>query len=147
MGGTCLGSCPIGFYSYYSICAPCMYGCLLCSDSSNCFSCSTGFLHMGRCLTLCPSGWVGMLGQCTKCSENCLTCIVSQYQCLTCASGLFLYIFQCLSACPLGTYPDYPSSSCVTCPTPCATCQNGYSCTSCIYGYILYAQPSGNQCI
>lgn len=146
--GRCEADCPLGYYSYFSVCLPCMYGCSICSDSNACLRCSSGFLFQGVCLDQCPSGWIGNSTlQCEKCLSGCLKCSISPDQCVSCASGLFLYIFSCVSSCPDGTFKDYSSGSCLTCKTPCATCLNGYSCATCIFGYILYAQPSGNQCI
>lgn len=82
-----------------------------------------------------------------QCVSGCLKCTVQANQCTLCANGLFLYIYTCLADCPLGAYKSYKSSECVTCQSPCETCHNGYSCDTCIYGYLLYAEQSGNQCI
>lgn len=151
VSGSCQENCPLGYYSYYSVCAPCMYGCLVCTGSNTCSQCYIGFLYQNLCVQMCPTGWVSLTANnntyCQKCVSGCLKCTVSPSQCISCTSGLFLYIFSCLTVCPPGTYQDYTSGSCLSCTTPCSTCKNGYSCLTCIYGYILYSQPNGNQCI
>ena len=149
VNGSCTSTCLTGFYAYYSVCAPCMYGCNICIDSTTCLNCSSGYLYQGLCLSSCPSGWVNVVNSstCQQCVSGCQKCIVQPSQCIQCSSNLFLHTFSCLSLCPSGTYSDSTTRSCITCKAPCATCNNGYSCSSCIYGYILYTQPSGNQCI
>lgn len=147
--GSCHPSCPTGFYNYYSACLPCLYGCGNCIDSNTCLACSLGFLYQGLCLESCPSGWVGLDNSsvCEKCQSGCLKCSMIASQCVQCGNGLFLQLFSCVTECASGTYQDSSSLRCLTCPSPCQTCFNGYSCASCIFGYMLYAQPSGNQCI
>ena len=152
MNGECLSSCPEGSYEYYSLCAPCMYGCRNCSDGVTCLSCSIGSLYQGSCRNFCPTGWVSLPQNdsallCVACHQDCLECTVQPFHCTSCVQGLYLYVFNCVASCPLGTYSDLQQARCLTCKTPCATCQNGYSCLTCIYGYLLYEEPSGNQCI
>lgn len=58
---------------------------------------------------------------CTSCPTECLTCINSA-NCTTCQPNLFLYLGQCLTACPsfpVFYYKYEPSWSCIiNCPAP-----------------------------
>jgi len=41
---------------------------------------------------------------------------------------MLLYIDQCLSYCPKGSYADHSLKICQICVSPCETCTNSYSC-------------------
>lgn len=59
------------------------------------------------------------------------------YNCLSCYEGSFLWKTQCISECPVGTYPDYLSMSCVDCLLSCESCPSARKCTSCASGFFL----------
>ena len=84
---------------------------------------------------------------CIHCSPECVNCILTPTQCTSCHPPDLLYLQTCSSTCPSGTFPNSELGQCITCTKPCQTCVNAYSCTSCIYGYILYQEPTKNQCV
>ncbi|KAL4487128.1 hypothetical protein ABPG72_001580 [Tetrahymena utriculariae] len=101
----------------------CYQSCFTCKGptSDDCLSCSNNFSLVGStckcangyfeyqntCLQQCPQGYNQnpTNGQCEydKCNSiNCQTCNSSpKKQCLTCKSGFYLHIDQCVSSCPL----------------------------------------------
>jgi proprotein convertase subtilisin/kexin type 5 len=90
---------------------------------------------------------------CFSCFSGCLTCTsTAGNACLTCLYGYFYDSVNqaCALSCPLGTYGDEISSSCLPCSTPCVSCLgfNGgsYYCQSCIANYYLYSFSCYTSC-
>ena len=86
---------------------------------------------------------------CSPCSTNCTNCKVPS-ACLGCNSGYYLSNDSCIICpqnyrcdgldkiqCSYGYYSQQGSSTCTVCPSNCATCSSGSTCTSCKSGYIL----------
>ena len=68
----------------------------------------------------------------------------------SCSSGYYIYTptsgtqNSCLQTCPSGSYALSSNLSCVTCSSPCSTCQGLTQCLSCLSGFFL---TSDNQCL
>ena len=77
-------------------------------------------------------------GQCTKCKIGCTTCDdTTPSICTLCSSGYYLFVSDCLVACPPGFFPS--QGTCTACDNSCLSC-NGLSasnCTACEVPYNL----------
>jgi proprotein convertase subtilisin/kexin type 5 len=133
-------------------------GCAECSSASVCSKCTAGagvnyYLNATACLSICPTGTLGITDGsgdlvCTVCTGPCATCSGTVDQCLSCASGNFLYYGEkiCNSSCPQGFYNL--TDKCKPCSIYCKTCSDSMSnCQSCL---TLGGQPyylSSNSCV
>ena len=124
---SCAGGYLCSFYSFTNECVACSSGCVSCTSSSVCLSCSGNYYMSAQLCTACPSGKYALTGtssSCTgcnylhlvilaynyiACSSNCASCTGSS-TCLTCSSGYALISSAC-TACSVGTYPLTSSSS------------------------------------
>ena len=111
-----------------------------CDDVASCGP--NGFCTDGKCI--CLPGWYTPAGcaygdcECTRqlsCANGCRTC-ESMSNCTSCARSSttpFLFEGACVDSCPLGTYPDPASLSCLPCDASCPSCRGGgpNRCTSC----------------
>jgi len=69
----------------------------------------------------------------------------SLYECLSCLNGTYLTPNgDCVSICPIATYPNNSTQTCSPCRYGCIQCSSLANCTSCIANYTL---TSTNQCI
>jgi proprotein convertase subtilisin/kexin type 5 len=143
----CLGagdSCSSGFFKDASTftCAKCVTPCLTCSSQKECLSCAVGFFTANSCKGTCPAGTFAnqVTNACTVCSNTCATCTNSAANCLSCvaaSANKYLLNNQCLSACPIGFFPNTVdgSSLCTLCHQSCSSCAgDGASlCTACVF--------------
>lgn len=173
--GQCLDQCPSGYWgNSNATCQKCWtssvfpYSCMTCSGGGNseCLNCNSNFyLLNGQCYKPCPNGFWGddSSGACQPCWSDivgpffsCATCNGGENdKCLSCNSGTFLHLGQCLSSCPSTRYwADSISNTCQPCwsssiaPFSCLTCDSpsSSSCFTCDPGYFLYPSPRG-QCL
>lgn len=81
------------------------------------------------------------------CSSSCLTCFgPGTYQCLTCPSGTYLQLGQCISACTFGFYQS--SSQCLQCSAECYSCTSSQNCLTCSPGhYNMSSNNGGITCV
>jgi hypothetical protein len=138
---SCVASCPSGLYfESNGSCQGCSSPCLQCAGSGSCLSCQVGYLLGSGCLTECPSGHFGdgLSSSCLPCLNSCITCS-SDTLCLSCAPSRSLYSYQCLAACPLGTYAQ--GGLCLDCIAPCSACSAPASCLACGIGYLSILVP------
>lgn len=108
--GSCINSCPPGYYILNQICSLCLSPCLSCVNlATNCLSCVTGLNPMvyfinNQCVigTLCPSGTYpnSTQGLCITCTNPCNTCVDNSF-CLTCVNNYYLISNTCILSCPL----------------------------------------------
>ena len=99
----------------------CDLTCLTCSGSTstNCLSCSNGFLYQNTCITTCPASYYGNIHTCMACDSTCLTCIWSAIQCTSCNTNNSFFLNQ-------------KDSICINCSDNCTTCANiETNCLSC----------------
>lgn len=91
-GNTCVTECPLDYYSVEStkMCIACLAPCYFCfgSTANHCLSCSLG--------------WFLLESTCYN----------------PCPNGMYGFNGSCMSACPLGTYPDI-TPICLLCPNFC----------------------------
>ena len=122
MEGTCVKTCPSGFYSGSGVCLPCQgFGNCLACNPSGCTSCASGLTKVqGVCQPDCIHAPVTTTttdpvtnttvttttGTCSfNCTSPCDTCFGSGAdQCVTCLSSYHLSGSNCVSTCPLGQY-------------------------------------------
>ena len=119
----CLWNCDINEYRRSSTCSACKTSCTegctggtycnLCKDpkcynctdfTSICYGCKDNTVLVGG-VCACISGlyWDSGLEACNPCSSLCLNCYGSNnYDCTSCAAGLFLLAQICVNACPIG---------------------------------------------
>jgi proprotein convertase subtilisin/kexin type 5 len=154
----CISVCPISTISItnnltlQSVCVNCPSNCLTCSiaNSSMCLTCNSGYyLSNGACGISCVLPlYLSWNGLCSTCQTQCLTCSTYSYNCTSCSAllNLYLYKFQCLGACPSGTYPA--SNICVVCPTNCSVCSSAGYCSICTLPSALYVlNGSSSSCV
>ena len=104
--GVCASSCPTSTYpNDYNECENCITGCLTCSDSYTCSSCSGSYFLVdgyNNCtLPPCPNGFYQSLSTCYPCSAECLVCS-SGTLCTSCVLGYSLTNNECVSLCGNG---------------------------------------------
>jgi proprotein convertase subtilisin/kexin type 5 len=90
VNGTCLDSCPEGYYRDRDSCRRCHTSCQTCSGSemTSCLSCKPGWTLNGTCLS-CPIGqfFDSSMVKCRECFKDCLTCSGPlSSDCVTCRS-------------------------------------------------------------
>ena len=116
----------------------CPENCSLCSSSTWCTGCNSGYTLNN--------------GTCVKCPENCFSCRVpigstSASTCDTCNNGYILKNGQCVLpgciqmsgstciACDEGYVLD--NGKCLKCPDGCKSCSNSLACKTCADGYFM----------
>lgn len=121
-----------------------MFPCSTCSNSTSCRSCESGYLFGDQCYPSCVSGYYSdaLTSTCNVCQNGCLTCS-SDNICLSCPNTTNLFSYQCITACPAGSYPD--AQICISCLNPCSTCSNRTYCLSCSMGYL--SQITQGSCV
>ncbi|MBE6449382.1 MAG: hypothetical protein E7013_01605 [Alphaproteobacteria bacterium] len=139
--GTTCTTCASGYYADGSACVK-----LTCENgtvSGNVCACNDGYYGTTSC-SPCP-------GNCATCDSNgaCKTCIdgYTGTTCTDCASGYYADGGTCIElTCENGTVDGdtcacndgyYGTTSCIPCPSECATCDSDGVCTSCQTGYYL----------
>ncbi|KCV67483.1 TKL protein kinase [Fonticula alba] len=159
-GQQCLASCPAGFMVAGGACVPCQAGgCVRCPAAPQvCTHCERHlFLHASSsggqdtCLPACPPGSVAVGAQCLPCWPGCASCSgPGSQQCLSCqpGQGLVLHQWQCLAACPSGTFAPAGQAVCLPCHATCARCTDGsgVGCSACPAGAILWQGRCLGQC-
>ncbi len=93
-----------------------------------------------RCVDQCDPGMTVVNGnECYVCNAMCKTCSISSFSyCLSCYGSNYYYNGTCDINCPLGTFRDSLSFSCLACQIPCKNCQSLDYCDSCINpAYVL----------
>ena len=131
-------TCRSNQYQVASSCFSCSPKCLTCSGPSpfQCLSCpptatleaSTNFC---RTPASCPPGYTldYNLDTCVQCHSTCLTCQnLTATDCLTCGAAssfpLIMANKTCQSGCPVKTFYDSPSRSCIACHATCQACSS-----------------------
>ncbi|XP_042898986.1 furin-like protease 2 isoform X2 [Parasteatoda tepidariorum] len=135
--GTCVQSCPDGYFSEGVIpmnyCYPCLSSCSSCQSLDTCDSCKNGFvLYNHKCLSTCPEGTFRDQDVCGRCDRSCASCYGSQaHNCLSCLPPYVLHNNTCHQHCPQGYYANRDDYVCTKCHWSCDSCRDGDSCTSC----------------
>ena len=151
--------------------------CLYAEDGICMFCNKNKFYLNGKCLDeKCPEGYYAELFNnysnnntdnskyfmCLPCLSNCKTCS-DKTKCTSCKEDKdfpFLYNNQCISSCPLFTFPDKNNGNkCVKCLDDCEICSDLKSCAKCKTKYLhqnicvddcpneTYAEVNTNICI
>jgi proprotein convertase subtilisin/kexin type 5 len=110
-------------------CIACAPNCAVC-DGSGCLNCSVGFQDVGgscEFLDDCQA-YTGMDVNCVDCNtnitfDNSTNTTVITVECLACQAGYYLF----------------GSTSCIGCPSTCATCSDEFSCLLCQPTFTLRA--------
>ncbi|XP_038149220.1 R-spondin-3-like [Cyprinodon tularosa] len=117
--GTCLSSCPQGYYGMrspqISTCIKCKADCASCFSENFCTRCHPGrFLFRGKCESSCPDGLTAstMLRECTECPAECELC-VERNNCTRCRADMYQIHGQCNQTCPRGFEPDVQLMQCI----------------------------------
>lgn len=148
----CLAACREGYYFSGGSCFQCVPPCNTCSNSTECLSCSFGYLSSGSCTNRCPDGYYPNLNvfQCTACSAVCTKCDSADH-CTECVAGYCLsngacnIIGQTNGACIATYFPLSVSNGscfCTACMYPCLTCSSSSDCLSCVSGYLSASRCS-----
>jgi len=143
----CFTACPDGTYpqsQQHWECISCSTNCRLCTSSSICQVCNTGYnLINGYCTINCPAGtYVNAYGSCSNCPTFCQSC--TSTNCTSCQNNGSNYLYMnvtvgivnCVASCPSNYYVD-ASGWCQHCPSTCTACTAYNSCTQCISNYTL----------
>jgi hypothetical protein len=118
---------------------------------TKCKTCKPSFYFYNSssptCISDCSS--VGLYpntnnSQCTGCAAPCVTCANTSATCTSCAPSVILFQSQCINQCPTGYYAV--SSSCLPCPSLCATCTTSTICQSCTFPNYLLLNFCVPQC-
>jgi proprotein convertase subtilisin/kexin type 5 len=148
--GQCLSTTPVGYYNDSGNAKVCSSGCSSCTSLAICTSCISLSLSNSQCVATCPSQQVSVNKICTSCTFPCLTCFNIPTNCTSCNSTLsnqyFLSSGVCDKNCPIYTYPNPVGWVCSLCISPCETCTQFSSCSSCVNGYYLFNQTCKNTC-
>ncbi|XP_016888918.1 R-spondin-3-like [Cynoglossus semilaevis] len=117
--GTCLSTCPRGYYGnrspHINKCKRCKEECAFCFSENFCTRCHAGtFLIRGKCESSCPNGLTAnaVLRECTDCPTGCRAC-VRRNMCVRCREGLYILHGKCHTSCPNGTEPDVQLLQCI----------------------------------
>lgn len=88
-----------------------------------------------------------MLGTlCQVCPSNCSSCSSSSI-CLSCASGLYLYINSCVQTCPIISPIVNSAGTCSWCSDPsCVNCSTLDYCYLCFYPKLLFQGACLTSC-
>lgn len=127
VSGNC--SCNAGYYynaTHYTsnlACASCLLGCQVCTSSTTCTTCFSGWTKSGTTCT-CPAGRYISGSSCVACPAGCTACSSSTV-CSSCdtANG-FVLSGSSTCICPSGTTLDPSTSwtSCVACSNTLSNC-------------------------
>ncbi|SCV74659.1 BQ2448_7688 [Microbotryum intermedium] len=122
--GSCVTSCPSGFYGQSGKCLPCGANALTCDTKGAAITCAANtYVSAGACVTVCPTRTFAdnTLGTCVACGTGALTCS-SPTIAKTCGldqynNQLYLLNGRCApaSACPTWSFPDPSSQKCIQC--------------------------------
>lgn len=131
-------------------CSPCISPCLTCNSASLCSSCiNDTFLSNTSCVNAssCPAGTVAgvdsstNLTSCIPCDSACLTCLLTTTHCSSCNSSQLLFLSNNLcvpaSNCSNFSYPNSTTATCQPCPSPCLSCLDSVTCSSCQNAFVL----------
>lgn len=143
LNGICQNSCPLAFFrDANNICQRCIGFCDICSDSTSCTTCSSGyFLHPSRQLCsltrFCNDGFRQENGICLPCAvSGCRECNTNRFTCSSCTNPLLnVDQLSCVTTCPAGRFRN--GNNCDRCPITCATCTDVNNCTSCATRFML----------
>ncbi|KAL4460396.1 hypothetical protein ABPG74_000147 [Tetrahymena malaccensis] len=170
----CSTSCNSGYYkdSVNRICQQCNQKCLTCTgpQASNCQICKDPYyLNNGQC-DFCPLFKYGIQNNdgtrvCIDCPQYCAICNNPGPTCVQCISGMYLSSNVCEKSCPVGTFADPITQSCVTdcklgyykdttqnicskCSFNCGKCYGPLqsSCYQCIFPYYLHNSQCVSSC-
>ena len=151
----CLSTCPGNTYGNTSnICDGCDATCATCNGplATNCLTCSSGSHDSttGTCTGNCGTGRYSLNNVCYNCPTHCSAC-TSDTVCSQCQSvlGVAYYLdgTSCLVSCPSTKYADSASSTCISCTSPCATCQGSSThCLTCSTGNLIHGANSCGSC-
>ncbi|KCV70977.1 hypothetical protein H696_01924 [Fonticula alba] len=140
--GVCLVECPPDTTPLpHRGCTPCSGVCDTCGlipslDRHMCTACPDMFF-----LEVDPAAAPTPAGVCLPCHFSCHTCTgPTGADCLTCPAGMPWHENRCVTSCPPGFWNDQASSSCLACPTGCASCLSPVKCTNCRVGFF----PNGS---
>jgi hypothetical protein len=120
--GSCVSSCPGGYFNQDSNCLLCHSNCTTC-NSLGCTACVDGFvLQNNRCYRTCTNSTTLLVSATDTCNVSCispcLTCFgLASNACLTCQSNYYLFFGFCMSSCPSG-YSSI-NGACTLCPQGC----------------------------
>uniref|UniRef100_A0A1A8MES9 R-spondin 3 n=2 Tax=Nothobranchius pienaari TaxID=704102 RepID=A0A1A8MES9_9TELE len=117
--GTCLSSCPRGYFGarspLISTCTKCKADCASCFSENFCTRCHPGrFLLRGKCENSCPNGLTAntALRECTECPTGCEQC-VRRNMCTRCRADLYHLHGQCHHTCPNNFEPYVQLMQCI----------------------------------
>jgi hypothetical protein len=126
--GAVCDDCMVGYFMDTGVCTQCPAGCITCTNSSSCGSCSLPFLYVAPncvCNTAVEQYFDGTT--CTTCSSVIAFCTVCSSTdglattCTACATGSFLL----------------NSTTCQTCPTNSTACTSASVSTACLPTFSL----------
>lgn len=152
LAGTCLASCPDGYYADKKRreCVRCASGCASCSGNI-CLACKEGWSlnRKGKCVPEgnihCTRSEYYTSGLCARCHDNCDTCSGPGADgCLSCVSPLLLQRSSCVAQCEEGRYPE--RGVCMPCLHTCTACESRTNCTSCRTGLHLQSGECRAAC-
>lgn len=80
------------------------------------------------CYSSCPTGSYYSAATCIECISPCFSC-VNQNSCLSCVSGYYLYMSQCVLECPSTYFNNSNTNTCDPCEINCNECVDSSQCT------------------
>ena len=128
----CLGD--LIFSSFSGKCCPSYCSDCLGPESTDCLTCSSGYIYGSGCVASCPSGYSASSSGGMCCLNPCADCLSDLTNCISCIAGYYLYDCACVQECPTGYTA---STSGICCELPCSDCSSSSpaTCTACIDGY------------
>ena len=158
--GTCVKTCPDGYYYTTTSCEQCSPTCKTCdpANKDKCISCPSNLKYFvssqNKCVDICPDGtYLDIMNNvCLKCESPCLNCY-SKTLCASClqdvSNSLKLYFSReksCVNECPTGSTVRI-DSNCVDCDQSCSTCETStQNCLSCSAKYAFYQGKCVDNC-
>ena len=153
--GDCIPNCPdTTFSNPANVCRPCpVNNCKKCSGGITCTDCLNGFLlENGKCIPPpCSTGFavVPSLSRCSPCEvKNCNKCPGNNLK--TCTECKLPYLLvgdnSCELNCPLATYPNMVTKSCLPCLPKCNECNSSTTCIKCEVNYYLFEAKCRKDC-
>ncbi|EAS01407.2 transmembrane protein, putative (macronuclear) [Tetrahymena thermophila SB210] len=146
-GQTCVTQCPPNKYPIQSgniwKCEACINNCQTCQlDATNnyqCLTCIANYVQTAydTCSSNCLPGTFKNQQNppsCDKCSTSCYECVNANNNCTSCNTQItkkYLFKNQCLSSCPIGTYPNNLLGTCSQCHSNCTQCTDYTVCQAC----------------
>jgi hypothetical protein len=148
IGGICTFNCAKGLYKTpINQCVACDSTCATCDVvAKNCTSCASGFALNGTCVKTCPLNYFGLNGLCQPCNAECNGCLNTCSNCINCAAGYYKCGSLCVKTCNPNQFPDYSSSTCITCNSKCKTCSSQQFCTTCANPQAVPVNGVCNDC-